>query len=505
MPINAKKIAKNTVFLYLRMLIILLCNLYLVRIAMEALGIDDYGINNIVGGVVSMLSFFTSTLASSSQRFFSYKIGENDFHGLSNYFSTSLWGFIIIALLILILGETVGLWFIQNKLNIPPSRLNAAIWIYHCSLISFILGLLAIPYSSLIIAYEKMKIFAYIGIIEAFLRLLSAHLLFLFSFDRLKIYAIFFCISTSVPSLYYIIYTTIKHEESRIKRIKDYTIVSEIFSFSGWTFLGAFSSIIRSQGINILLNIFFGPAVNAARGVAFQINSALNQFVLNFFKAVQPQIIKSYAAKDLQQTLTLIYKSSRICFFLVLVIAFPIFLDIPFILSFWLKETPHYTIQFSRLVIITAVIESTMYPLQAALMAAGNIKWYQIFTSFIMFLNLPIAYVLLKTGFSPESVFYLAIILAITAQFSRLFFVKKQLGLSLTQYGLSVIIPSLLVTIASSIPPLLIKFYFSTILQMSFISLIISCTTVALFSFTIGLNKQERISILSFIKKRAKF
>lgn len=499
MSIDKHKIAKNSIFLYARMFVILLCNLYLVRIVMDALGVSDYGINNIVGGIVSMFAFFTSTLASSSQRFFSYKLGEKDINGLSNYFSSSMWGFLLIAVIILIIGETFGLWFVQNKLNIPASRIDAAVWVYHCSIITFILSLIAIPYSSLIIAYEKMNIFAYIGIIEALSRLASAYLLFHFSFDRLKFYAILFCISTSFPSIYYIFFTLVKYKESRLKKIYDLKVFKEIFTFSGWTFLGALSSIIRSQGINILLNIFFGPVINAARGIAFQINAALNQFVMNFFKAVQPQIIKSYAANEHEQTLMLIYKSSKICFFLIMLIALPVFLDMPFFLSLWLKSIPDYTVYFSRLVIITAVIESTMYPLQTALMAVGNIKWYQITTAFIMFLNFPISYILLRKGFSPESVFYVAIILAITAQMSRLFFVKKQLNLSLKNYTFSVLVPSLLVVVASSLPALIFKQFFYTSIPSSCISIFLSAFSVAFFSFFIGLNKLEKNFVKNFV------
>lgn len=484
------------------MLVILLCNLYLVRIVMDALGIEDYGINNVIGGVVSLFTFFTSTLATSSQRFFSYKIGEKDFFGLSNYFSATLWGFLFIIIIIFFVGETIGLWFVQNKLNIPPLRMDAALWIYQCSLITFLLGLLAIPYSSLIIAYEKMNVFAYVGIIEALLRLISAFLLFYFTFDRLKVYAVLFCIATSSPSLFYIIYTSIKHRECCLKKSKDFRIFKEIFSFSGWTFLGATSSIIRSQGINILLNIFFGPAINAARGIAFQINAALNQFALNFFKAVQPQIIKSHAANEHSQTLALVYKSSKICYFLILLIALPIFLNIRYVLSFWLTTIPNYTIIFSRLVIITAVIESTMYPLQTALMATGKIKWYQISTSFIMFLNFPIAYFLLRNAFSPESVFILAIILAIIAQISRLYFVKKQLNLSLKEYTLSVMTPILFVTIASPIPYYFIKHLFPIIFQASFFMLFISFFFTIFCSFLLGLDFQEKKSVISFLRKK---
>ena len=501
-PFNTQKIAKNALFLYIRMLFILACNLVVVRVVLNALGAEDYGINNVVGGVVAMFGFLTSTMNAASQRFFSFELGRNNQEGLSNYFTITTWTYVGISLLVIIVAETFGLWFLQNKLTIPPNRASAALWVYQGTIISFVISLLAIPYNSVVIARERMSIYAYVGIIEVSLRLLVAYVLFAFSGDRLKLYAVLLCIAMSIPSAFYIIWGTTAFKECKLKKYWNTTIFKEMFSFSCWNLFGALASILRSQGINILLNIFFNPIVNAARAIAYQINSAMNQFVLNFFKAVQPQIIKLYAANEKAKMLNLIFTSTKFSFFLVILIATPLFLEAPFILSLWLKVVPQHTILFTRMVILISVIESISYPLQTSLMATGKIKFYQITTGSISFLNIPISYFFLNNNYPPETTLYIAIILAIVSQISRIAFMKKQISMGILNYITKSILPCL----AVFLPSFIISFYISKIQLSDNITFILTtCSSLIItfiFVYLVGLSKTERQFLLGFIKRK---
>lgn len=500
MPTDTKKIAKNATFLYIRMFFILICNLIVVKVVLNALGAEDYGINNVVGGIVMMFAFLTSTMTAASQRFFSFELGKKDLEGLSHFFLTTLWGYLGIAAIVLIVAETIGLWFVINKLTILPSRLDAAIWVYQSSIISFIFGILAIPFNSIIIAREKMNVYAYIGILEVILRLCVAYTLFIYFGDRLKFYAILQAFALSIPSFIYIIWGCSRFDECKIKKYWNKKIFKEIFSYSCWNLFGAMASILRSQGINILLNIFFGPIVNASRAIAYQVSSAINQFVLNFFKAVQPQIVKSYAANERKQMLELVYTSSKYCFYLLFILALPVFIGTPFILSVWLGNIPENTVIFTRLVIILALIESTIYPLQTALMSTGNIKWYQIITGGLLLLNLPISWLFLYVGFEATSTFYVAIIIALISQISRVIFMKKMLLMPILEYINKSLLP---IACVFGFSIILLKFFQISFQISSFFDLIwmaiISTASILLGCICFGTSKKEKKFFKDFI------
>lgn len=497
-----KRIAKNTLYLYLRMLMVLIVSLFTVRVILNSLGAEDYGINNVVGGFITMFAFLTSTLNSASLRFFSYNIGKNDQKTLSQYFTMSFWCFVLLALFIFVLAETVGLWFVANKLIIPSNRMEAAMWVYQFSILQFVLNILVIPYNSIVIAHEKMNMYAIIGVIECLLKLVVAYLIFISPFDKLKTYAVLLFLMMLIIDGYYILYGLKNFRECRIKKFWDSKIFKEIANYSGWSLFGAVSGVAREQGINILLNMFFNPIVNAARGIAFQISSQINNFVLNFYKAVQPQITKSYGAGDVNSMLSLVYRSSKFCFYLILFLSLPVLLETDYILQVWLKNVPENTALFTRLVILTAIVDSTSYPLQTSISATGRIKAYQFFIGTLLILNLPIAWLFLKLGFPPEITMYIAIVISIIAQVVRLLFVRSYVQLSIRYYFSGVIIPILLVTTLSAIIPTILHYSFeSGFLRLVIVGLV-SLFSTAAFIWFIGITRDERSSLRHIILKK---
>ena len=497
-----KRIAKNTFYLYLRMLMVMLVSLFTVRIVLNALGAEDYGINNVVGGFVTMFAFLTSTLNSSSLRFFAYNIGKNDQVKISQYFTMSFWCFVIMAGVILILAETIGLWFVTNKLTIPSNRMDAAFWVYQFSIFTFVLKIIAIPYNSIVIAHERMNMYAILGVIECILKLGVAYLIFISPFDKLKSYTLLMFLFGALIDSYYFIYGLKNFPECHIRRFWDSKIFHEIANYSGWTLFGTLSGVFRGQGINILLNVFFNPVVNAARAIAFQINSHVNGFVMNFYKAVQPQITKSYGAGDLSSVHSLVLRSSRFCFYLILILSMPVLLETEYILKIWLKNVPEYTVLFTRLVILTAIVDSTAYPLQTSISATGRIKYFQIITGGLLILNLPIAWIFLHLGYPPQVTMYIAITISIIAQITRVKKEKKYVNLSISKYLKDVVFTISLVTIFAYVLPALTHFYLLEGHMRFFIVGIISVISCGIVIGTIGMNNQERIYFKSILNNK---
>lgn len=502
--INNQRIAKNTLFLYARMLIVMVVSLYTVRVVLSVLGAEDYGINNVVGGVVTMFSFLTSTMISASQRFFAYSIGKRDDELLSKYFSMSFWCYVGLIVFIVLLAETIGLWFVYNKLTIPLPRMSAALWVYQFSIFSFAVNIIVIPFNSIIVARERMNIYAIVGLIEVFLKLIIVYLLFVSPIDKLKSYALLMFLTSVFVGMFYMFYGIKNFKECRIKAIWDKTIFKEVLNYSGWSLFGAISGVCRSQGINILLNVFFNPVVNAARAIAFQVNNAINQFVLNFFKAVQPQITKYYAASDKTELMKLIYRSSRYCFYLILILSLPVLLEMPFILGLWLKDVPEKAVLFTRLVIITAIVDSTAYPLQTATAATGNIMWYQIVTGGLLILNLPVSWIFLSHGYPPETTMYVAIAIAFISQMSRVLFSNSLIGMPIKAYTKEVLAPISLVSILAILPIKLIKHYLVSGTSSSILLIVESVLWTALVVWLIGIPSSERNTLINIIHSKIK-
>ncbi|MBP1617634.1 MAG: polysaccharide biosynthesis protein [Bacteroidetes bacterium] len=479
-------------------------SLFTVRVVLDVLGTVDYGLYNVVGGIVSMFSFLSGTMASASQRFFAFELGRNNYEQLKKTFSMTMTIYVIIAAVILILSETVGLWFLNYKMNIPPERLDAAQWVYQFSILSFMMTMFTIPYNAAIIAQEKMKMYAYVSIIEVILRLLIVYFLLESSYDKLKVYAILMFIVTTLITLIYRMYTIRKFKIYRYSFYWNSDLFKEIMSYSGWNLFGALASVSNNQGINILLNIFFGPVVNAARGIAFQVNNAVTQFVQNFMTASRPQIIKYYASGEKQQMLRLAFQSSKYAYLLLFIVSLPIFLETKYVFTLWLKQIPDHAILFTRLTIIATFFNALSLSLMTVVQATGKIKKYQSIIGGIMLLNLPISYLFLKLNFSPEIVFYIFIFTSAISLALRLVLLKEIVDFSIKNYLKEVIAPVLFISLIAYIIPLLLqgilKFGFIRFLLISVSSVLV--TLIA--TFFLGLSKKEKSYFFSMINKMKK-
>jgi len=453
---NNKRIAKNTLLLYFRMMLIMLVSLYTVRVVLNSLGMVDYGIFNVVGGVVTMFAFLSNTMASASQRFFSFELGRNATEQLKRTFSMTVTIYAILSVVILILAETIGLWFLNTHMNIPVKRMDAANWIYQFSILSFIVTIMTIPYNASIIARENMKVYAYVSIVEVLLKLLIVYLLVLFSYDKLKLYGVLIFAVTCIVTLIYRMVCIRKYKECRYRFYWEKDLFKTLISFSSWNLFGAIAGVLSNTGVNILLNIFFGPVINAARGIAFQVNNSITQFVQNFMTATRPQIVKYYATGEKDKMVKLIFQSCKFSFFLVFILSLPVLIETNFILTLWLKRIPEYVIIFTRLVIFTTLIDTFSSPLMTAAQATGKIKKYQSIVGGFRLLILPIAYLFLYLGYPPQITMTITLIMAFLSLFIRLFLLKEMIEFPIRKFISGVLSISLLVSILAYIMPLII-------------------------------------------------
>ncbi len=445
-----KRIAQNTVILYLRMIFILCVGLYTSRIVLNTLGVEDYGIYNVVGGFVAFFSFLNGAMATATQRFITFELARGNIERQITTFSTAAIIHIAIAALIVIAAETVGLWFVCNKLVIPEERFSAAIWVYQFSILTMFVSIVSIPYNAAIIAHEKMSAFAYISILDAVLKLVIVLLLTIVSFDKLIFYAALLFGISLLDRLIYGIYCKRHFEETRVKLIFDKNLFKEMTNIAGWSLFGNIAGVFYTQGLNVLLNIFFGPAVNAARAIAVTIQGVVTGFVSNFQMALNPQITKSYAVGDLRRMHSLIFASSKFSFFLLLLIALPIMVETQAILTLWLKIVPDHTIWFTRLILCILLIDALSNPLMISSQAVGRVKIYQSVVGGLMLLILPIAYVALKLGGNPEIVFIVHLLIAIVALISRVVIVGRMVSFSFASYARKVLLPVGLVFILAA-------------------------------------------------------
>ena len=422
--------------------------LYTVRAILDLLGVVYYGNYNVVGGVVSMFAFLNGTLSTSSQRYFSIELAKGNMRRLNQWFCLNITTFSLFIILFVVIAETVGLWFVNSKMNIPEERMFAANVVYQLSIISFCINFFSIPYNALIIAHEKMSAFAYISIVEALLKLGIVYILSIITWDKLIVYGVLMFLTACSITSSYIIYNHLHFKESKYHPYWNKQEIKELISFSGWHFFGTFSVTIRSQGINILINLFFNPAVNAARAVAFQIYHAVAQLSNNFFIAVKPQIYKSYAAHDYEGLYKLILRSSIMTSFLISILIYPILANTQYILSLWLKEVPEYAVVFTQLVLINGLIDSINGPTAAAMLATGKIRNYELLVGGGIILNLPISYIVLKLGGEPTATIVVSIIISTYTTLMRAYLLSKAINLSMKRYiymFIKLIIASLLI------------------------------------------------------------
>lgn len=501
--INNKRIAKNTLFLYIRMFFTMGVSLYTSRVVLNTLGIEDYGVYSIVGGIVTLFSFFNSAMTSATQRFLAFDIGKNDLQQLKKTFNATLNIHIGICILVFVLSETIGLWFVNYKLNLPLDRMTAVNWVYQFSVFTFLLGIIQVPYDALIVAREKMDIYAYMSFVEVILKLIIVYLLVVFAFDKLILYAALLFLVSFIVRMGHKYYCKRYYEESKYQFYFDKSFYKVLLSYSGWNLFGNIAGVARSQGSNILLNLFFGTVLNAAYGISMQIQGTVQTFVINFQMAVNPQIIKQYAAGNNEECLNLIFQSAKFSYFLMFIIACPIIFNIDFILEFWLKNPPKYTSVFVTLCLIILLIDCISGPLMIGAQATGNIKWYQIIIGTLIFLNLPIAYVLLKIYKNPELIYYSTAVISLLSLVFRLFFLRVIIGISILDFCKSVLLRIIVVTIVTIGVFTLFEFYiFLTNGWMYFIlKLFVLFFTMFFTILFLGISKKEYRFVKNMITK----
>lgn len=489
---NNKRIAKNTIFLYFRMLFLLGVGLFTSRVVLSSLGAQDYGIYNVVGGFISMFTIFNAGLTSATQRFITFDLGKGNLKELRDTFSTCVIIYMMIGLVILVVAEVGGVWFLENKLTIPTDRLYAARWVFQLSLITLIIGLVSTPYNALIVSYERMGAFAWISIYEALAKLAVAYQIYVTSYDKLIVYAVMLCIVQLSVRIIYNVYCNRNFKESKVIFNFNWAKIKKIYGFTGWAMFGGLASIGFTQGLNVLLNMFFNPVVNAARGVAVQVQNIINGFVLNFQTALNPQIIKSYAKGDTSYMFKLIFASSKFSFLLLFVMSLPVMLEAETLLGLWLKEVPQYTPLFFRLIIITTMIDGISNPFMRAVDATGNIKKYQIIVGGILLMIVPVSYVVLRLGGAPYSVFIVHICMSFLAFLMRLYLVRKLINYSIMMYWKNVLSRLIVVVIISVVFSLFVRAKMEPSLSRLVAVSLISVSAVLLLSYNIALLPNER-------------
>ncbi|WP_321374232.1 oligosaccharide flippase family protein [uncultured Draconibacterium sp.] len=502
---NNKRIAKNTAMLYIRMILTMVVSLYTSRIILNTLGVVDFGIYNVVGGFVTMFAFFNNAMASATQRFLSFEIGKNDLKQLRNVFSMSINIHLLIALLILLFAETLGLWFFKTQLTIPQDRLIAAKWVFHFSILALIVNMLSVPYNAAIIAHERMKVFAWVSIIEVSLKLLIVFMLQWFGLDKLKFYAVLVFSVSLIIRIIYGIYCSRNFKESKFRFYWNQQLFKTLANYAGWNLWGNVASVIMGQGINVLLNIFFGPVVNAARGIAFQVRAAMNSFVQNFQMAMNPQIIKSYASGDIKYMHQLIFQGAKYSFFLLFMISLPVILETEYILKLWLKTVPEHTLVFTRLVLINILIDSISGPLMTAAQATGKIKLYQSIVGGLLILNLPVSYFFLQWGYPPEITLWISIGISINALIARLIIVRILIQIEIACFLSDVILRIASICIITPIFPIIINMKLSESFFRLILLCIISLLSSAVIIYFVGLANNERAFIMRKLIKRNNF
>lgn len=490
---NNKRIAKNTLLLYVRMLFMMLVSLYTSRVVLNTLGVVDFGIYNVVGGVIAMLGFLTGSLGAASSRYITYDLGKGDVVIMKRTFGNIKSIHYILAGVILLIGETVGLWFVVTKLQIPAERATAAFWVYQFSILSSMMAVISVPYNATIIAHEKMSAFAYISIVDAVLKLLIVYLLVVVPYDKLIIYAVLLFVIQLFDQIVYIIYCSKHFDETHSRCCYDKKLFKEIFAFAGWTMNGNLAVMGYTQGLNILLNMFFGPVVNAARGIAVQVQGVCQQFCVNFQMALNPQLTKSYAKGDIISMHSLLIKSSKFSFYILYIIAVPLMFEANMVLKLWLGIVPEHTVSFLRLILVVGLLYTLSNPIIVSVHATGKLKKFQIIEGTMLLMIVPIAYLLLKVfGIAPEIVFVVHIIVEICTQYARVRIVLPMIQMKLRIYLREVILPIIMVVIISPIfPYLLYKNIDQSIASFFAIcSLCVVCISTTVFY--VGCKKSEQ-------------
>lgn len=500
--VNNKRIAKNTLILYLRMFLTVGVSLYTSRVVLANLGISDYGLYNVIGGFVSMFYMVTASLTQAISRFITFELGKNDMKKLEDTFSTSVFILFILSLVVVLLAETIGLWFVNCELNIDADRMIAANWVYQFTVLTFVLEMLSIPYSALIVSHEKMGTFAFVTIMKVILMLGVALLLSVSPLDTLIFYGILtFAVSLGVQGMYYV-YCRRNFRESSVHIHFDKDLFNEMFGFAGWNFLSTVASMLSSQGVNMMLNIFFGTPVNAARGIAGQINGTAGAFSKNFTMALSPQITKSYASGDKLYSKALVCQGAKYSFLLLLMVALPVMLETDYILSLWLKEVPPYASAFVQLQLAYALVDVLVYTNLILNNATGKIKAYQLLISITQLAIIPVSYIVLKLGGNPVVTIAMTNVMYALIVIPRINLNRQFIGITFGYFFKTVIVKLLIVCFLTTTVCLLIQVR----LEVSFGRLIlitfVSTFCIAVLTYSIALSVSERKVIMGIVKSK---
>ncbi len=501
---NNRRLAKNTIALYLRMFFMMGISLYTSRVILQVLGVEDFGIYNVVGGIIALFGFLSAALSGASQRFIAHALGSSNVEKQQLVFCTINMVHYVLAAIIFVVGETIGLWFLYTQMNIPTDRFDAAVWVYHFSIVSSIFGILSSPYNALVIAYEKMNVFAYISILEAILKLGIVFMLLLFDVDKLILYAgLCLAVFASIRMIY-TVYCKKRFIETKYEWQIDRDLLKNLSTYISWDLIGSLATTMAIQGVNIVLNVFFGPVVNAARTISVQVQGLVQMFAGNFQSAVMPQIIKTYAQGDMAYMHSLIYRSCKLTFVLMFVMILPLLFETPYVLDLWLGQYPQYTVEFVKLSLLVALIDAMATPFMIAVRATGNIKIYSIVTGGLTLLLVPISYVLLRFGYDPTVVLIVHVTISSVCFVARLWIVKPLIQFSIRDFAQKVLTRTILVVILSF--PVVVGLHFIDMNKhlMFISSIFVSVLLVIIFSYLFLLDVSEKMFVANIIKNKIK-
>ena len=495
---NNKRIAKNTVYLYIRLIVSLCINLYISRAILAALGVEDYGIYNLVGGFVALLGIISSTFTSAAQRFITYDLGKGDLAKLNKTFCTFINIMFFLAIVVFIVGELLGLYFFDRFLSIPPDRMDAAYMVFHFSLLTFIVNLITVPYTSDVIAHESMDFYAIVSIADPLLKLGAVLLLGYFACDKLSLYGFLLVVVSIIIFFTYVVYCNIKFVETKYKFVFDKTILKEIASYSFWVTIGASSSILKDQGVNMLINRFCGVLMNAARGLSMQVFTAVTRFSSSLGSAIIPQITKSYSAGNVQRSIHLTFLLAKAQGLMLLILSLPILLETDYILALWLKNVPDYAVQFTRASVVMCIARAFNASLDPLVLATGRVKWVQLYGGGLLLMNLPLSFLLLKLGGDPVHTMTIATVIELVGMILVAFILKGYVDFPAVMFLLKVILVTIMCGVLSYYVSLLCQGLF----KEGFIRLIVvtgvSTVTICSCSYLFVLSKSEK----DFIKTR---
>lgn len=500
---TARRVVKNTVSLYIRMIVLTVISLFTVRVILNSLGAEDYGLYNVVAGFVSLFAFISGTLSIATQRYFAISLATDDWITLNRYYSVNLVIYAFISVVIIVVSETVGLWFVCKKLVIPPERLKACIFVYEFSIVSFVATLISCPFTALLVADENLSLYSAISVLEGILKVVVAYSVYTTPGDKLIVYSALLCLTSIISNSIFIIYGKVKYRKLKFSFQHGKSEYKEVFSFLNWNLIGAVASVGKYHGINIIMNLFFGAVINAARGIAFQVNSVVTSFSQNFMKAIDPQITKSYVA-DGKRFVRMICMSSKISFFLLYFITLPLIMNSRYVFTLWLKNVPDYTVLLAILALIDALICSITDPISTAVQAIGKIKWYQIFVGGLSLLNLPVAYIGLRIYRNPLVPSFVCIAVSLAMMVTKIVSMKFLYGerFSSKAYIKDVLLPISLISAVSSFISFKLFFGAENFLRL-LLNVLGTVVLVGILIILFGMNKDERQIAKNLFRKKA--